>query len=302
MVGPRVIIFTMLVLTMVVYSAAAAATSPWLSPAQLAAAADSSGAETAPVSVMELLAALEGSDDRRLQEIPIIDVSAQQQGQEQGQDQEPGQFQHRRFRHEASAVRILYQIGVSIIMCIGRGVSVKKPCTGQRVRGRTSYAYTTNGRIASLDRFSDARNVPPQAALAVQDGRSIVHSALTKGTGGNFPVAPDVSRTRTYVSGAIHVEHHSDKYIHTTYAARVIGVFMTLSRTGATHYTRVRTEREHSHSRPEYGPLRTHACISIIIIIIIVRIIINQIGGRQFEQAGLTGSCVFCAPVTYARV
>lgn len=115
MVGPRVIIFTMVMLMMVVCSAAAAAaTTSWLSPAQLAAAADSSGAETAPVSVMELLTALEGRNDRRLQEIPIIDVSAQQE-QEQGQDQEPAQFQHRRFRHEASAVRILYQIGVSII-------------------------------------------------------------------------------------------------------------------------------------------------------------------------------------------
>lgn len=199
----------MLVLTMVVYSAAAAAaaaTSPWLSPAQLAAAADSSGAETAPVSVMELLAALEGSDDRRLQEIPIIDVSAQQ-----GQDQEPGQFQHRRFRHEASAVRILYQIGVSIIMCIGRALALRNRVPGPGSGSDIVRVYDKRSNREFRSFFRRAKCTPHKL---LSPSKTVVPSS--KGMGGNFPVAPDVSHTDVHFVGYTLSTTRTSTY--TTYA------------------------------------------------------------------------------------
>lgn len=68
------------------------------------------------IAVEELMSALEnGTDDARVQAlIDDLQLRPEQQlyQQERARDRQQ-QLQSRRFRHEASAVRILYQIGVS---------------------------------------------------------------------------------------------------------------------------------------------------------------------------------------------
>lgn len=124
MVGPRAVTVVFLMV---------AAASTWTAAVQAAAAPkaiagpgrnaeSSTNAVAAPpyaelsISVTDLLSALEnGTDDTRLQAaINDLELQPQQQYFQQQKQKQQQQQQPRKFRHEASAVRILYQIGVSI--------------------------------------------------------------------------------------------------------------------------------------------------------------------------------------------
>lgn len=136
MVGPRVVTVVFLMVAASTWTAVVQAAAVPKAIAGSSRNAESSTNAVAPpyaelsISVTDLLSALEnGTNDTRLQaaindlelqpQQQFFQQQKQQQQQEQQQEQQRQQEQQqqqqpRKFRHEASAVRILYQIGVSI--------------------------------------------------------------------------------------------------------------------------------------------------------------------------------------------